>query len=199
MTAQNSISALLNQIYDVKFSKHTPLVVVLLSMVYTVYRTRHYLGSAFSLDALVAWPTAIFIELLVLAASAAMFIALRSSFLAELKGIDKERSAWGVRLAMASLGAAFTALLFVAWADAYALTQAIVPTVIMSLIQVTQMIFLLCFVIAADLDERERLRHELADYRRQAAQDAAGSCPYCHKPVAANNRKRHMDACPMRP
>ena len=80
-----SARALLDQIYDVKFSKHTPLIVVLLSMIYTVFRSADYLARAFHLPALVTWPTAIFLELLVLAASASVFIALRNVYVAELK------------------------------------------------------------------------------------------------------------------
>jgi hypothetical protein len=63
---QGGAWALLEQIYDVKFSKHTPLVVVLLSMIYTVFRSNDYLARSFKLPALVTWPTAIFIELLYL-------------------------------------------------------------------------------------------------------------------------------------
>jgi hypothetical protein len=188
----SSLKALLDQVYDVKFSKHTPLVVVLLSMIYTVYRTRHYLGSAFALDPLVAWPTAIFIELLVLAASAAMFIALRGAFLAELKATDEQRSRYGVYLAFVALGLAFVALLFVAGADAWALTGAIVPTFIMTLIQAAQMIFMMLFIIAADLDEREQLRQDFVSWR-------AGTCPHCMQSVSPNNRARHIAACPMKP
>ena len=71
----SSIKALLDQIYDVKFSKHTPLIVALLSMIYTVYRTQHYLASVFQIDPLVRWPTSVFIELLVLGSAAATFMA----------------------------------------------------------------------------------------------------------------------------
>jgi hypothetical protein len=188
----SNLRALLDQLYDVKFSKHTPLVVVLLSMVYTIYRTRHYLGTAFTLDAWVAWPTAIFIELLVLAASAAMFIALRGAFVAELKTTDEQRSRYGVYLALIALGLAFVALLFVAGADAWSLTKAYIPTFIMTLIQAAQMIFMMLFIIAADLDEREQLRQEYASWK-------AGTCPYCLQPVSPNNRARHIAACPNRP
>lgn len=188
----SSLKALLDQLYDVKFSKHTPLVVVLLSMIYTVYRTRHYLAAAFQLDPLVAWPTAVFIELLVLAASAAMFIARRNSFLAELRSVDVELMRYGVWLALAALALAFAALLFVAGADAWALTGAVVPTFIMTLIQAAQMIFMMLFIVAADFDERERLRQEFASWR-------AGTCPYCLTAVSPNNRARHIAACPNRP
>lgn len=187
----SGVKALLDQLYDVKFSKHTPLIVVLLSMIYTIYRTRHYLGTAFNLDPIVAWPTAIFIELLVLAASAAMFIALRNKFVAELRATDADRANWGVYLSFIVLGVAFFALLFVASSDAWGLTNALIPTIIMSLIQVAQMLFMMLFIVAADFDERDRLRQEFADWR-------AGTCPHCLQPVSPNNRARHLAACPMR-
>ena len=46
----NSFRALLDHIYDAKFSKLTVLSVVLLSMIYTVYRTQHYLIVEFRID-----------------------------------------------------------------------------------------------------------------------------------------------------
>lgn len=195
---QSSAWALLEQIYDVKFSKHTPLVVVLLSMVYTVFRSADYLARAFKLPALVTWPTAAFIELLVLAASASVFIALRNAYIAELKGIDVERAKWGLYIGMVALGAAFLALLFVAWADAYEVTQAIIPAVIMTLVQGAQMLFMLGFIVAADQDEREKLRETYADYQKSVAQTQAGQCPHCFKPVSSNNRARHIQSCPAR-
>lgn len=195
---QGGAWALLDQIYDVKFSKHTPLVVVLLSMIYTVFRSADYLARSFKLPALVTWPTAIFIELLVLAASASVFIALRNAYVAELKGVDIERSRWGLYIGLVALGAAFVALLFVAWADAYEVTQQVIPAVIMTLIQGAQMLFMLGFIVAADQDEREKLRDQYADYQQTAAQIKAGQCPHCFKPVSSNNRARHIASCPAR-
>lgn len=188
----SGIQALLNQVYDVKFSKHTPLVVVLLSMIYTIFRSADYLDRAFHLEWYIAWPTAIFIELLVLATSAAVFIALRAAYIAELKDQDAQRSWWGVYIGFLVLGLAFLALLFVAGADAWAVTQALVPSFIMVLVQAAQMLLLIGFIIAADLEEREKLRDEYIDYQ-------ANCCPYCRKPVSANNRARHMNSCPMKP
>lgn len=184
--------ALLDQIYDVKFSKHTPLVVVLLSMIYTVFRSADYLGRAFKLPMFVTWPTAIFIELLVLAASASVFIALRNAYLAELKEQDTGRSKAGFYIGLTALGLAFVALLFVAGADAWEVTGQIVPTFIMVLIQGSQMLFMLSFIVAADLDEREKLRADFIDY-------LANRCPHCKRPVSPNNRARHIDSCPMKP
>lgn len=184
--------SLLDQLYDVKFSKHTPLVVVLLSMVYTVFRSADYLDRSFHLPWFIAWPTAIFMELLVLAASASVFIALRNVYIAELKQEDVTQSKIGLSIGYLALGLAFLALLFVAGADAYEVTKALVPSFIMVLIQGAQMLFMLGFIVAADLDEREKLRLQFADYRR-------GTCQYCGVPVSANNRARHEKSCAMRP
>jgi hypothetical protein len=190
--------ALLDQLYDVKFSKHTPLVVVLLSMIYTVFRSNDYLARSFHLPWLVTWPTAIFIELLVLAASASVFIALRNAYVAELKGIDVERSRWGLWIGLIALGAAFVALLFVAGADAWEVTQQAVPALIMVLIQGAQMLFMLGFIVAADQDEREKLREQYADYQQTSAQVKASQCPHCFKSISSNNRARHIASCPAR-
>ena len=198
-----SLKALLDQLYDIKFSKHTTLVVVLLSMIYTVYRTQHYLYAEFAVVSIVAWPTSIFIEALVLAAAAAMFAALRDAYIATLKACDAERSRVGIGLSGLALAAAFIGLLFVAWNDAYLITHQIIPTLIMTLAQFSQMLFIVGFISAADLDEREKLRTQYADYqtkvKTQKAQTEAGQCPYCFKVVRPNNRKRHMDSCPNRP
>lgn len=195
---QSGIRAWLDQVYDVKFSKHTPLVVVLLSMVYTVFRSADYLDRAFHLPWFVAWPTAIFIELLVLAASASVFIALRHAYIAELKDQDVKQSRYGLSIGYIALGLSFLALLFVAGADAYQVTQQIVPSFIMVLVQGAQMLFMLSFIVAADIDERGKLRIEYADYQKDQAQQSAGQCPYCFKPVSSNNRARHIASCPAR-
>ncbi len=214
---RSAVKALLDQIYDVKFSKHTTLVVVLISMVYTVYRTEHYLATAYHLEWFVAFFASLFIELLVLAAGASMFVALRGLFIAELRERDAPRASVGVWIAGLCLGAAFLALVFVAISDAWLLTHEYVPTAIMSLVQIAQMLFVVGFIVAADLDEREQLRKEHADYadqltekekERQKQEDlelaekrarAARSCPYCGVEVMPNNRKRHMDSCASKP
>jgi len=195
--------ALLNMIYDVKFSRHTPLLVVLLSMFYTVFRSADYLTRTFNLPAYITWPTATFIELLVLAASAAVFIALRAAYIAELKRQDADRAKLGFYAGFLVLGLAFLALLTVAGADAWAVTQQIIPTLVMVLIQASQMLLLIGFIIAADLEERDRLRVEYADYQQQVAQQRArqlaGQCKYCGVQVSPSNRARHERACPAKP
>ena len=195
---QGGAEALLNQIYDIKFSKHTPLVVVLLSMVYTVFRTADYLTRVFHLPALVTWPTAIFLELLVLAASASVFIAIRNVYIAELKQQDVKQSKWGLAIGYIALALSFLALLFVAGADAWEVTQQAIPAFIMVLIQAAQMLFMLGFIVAADLDEREKLRIEYADHQQVTARLRADQCPHCFKAVSSNNRARHINSCPAR-
>lgn len=190
--------ALLDQIYDVKFSKHTPLIVVLLSMIYTVFRSGDYLTRVFALPWYVTWPTAGFIELLVLAAAASVFIALRAAYIAELKQQDEQRAKMGVYVGFVLLFLAFLALLFVAGADAWKVTGALVPSLIMVVIQACQMLLLIGFIIAADLDEREALRVQYADYKRETVKNAANQCPHCFKEVSINNRARHIQSCPAR-
>lgn len=195
---QASARALLDQIYDVKFSKHTPLIVVLLGMIYTIFRSADYLDRVFHLPGYVAWPTAIFLELLVLAGSASVFIALRNIYVAELKGADVSRAKWGLVVGVPPLALAFVALLFVAWADAYEITRKPVPSLIMTLVQATQMMFMLGFIVAADQDEREKLRVEYTNYKRDQASASANQCPHCFKEVSINNRARHIQSCPAR-
>jgi hypothetical protein len=197
--SRSGVKALLDQLYDVKFSKHTPLVVVLLSMIYTVYRTRDYLARTFRLADLIAWPTAVFIELLILAASAGVFIALRAAYVAELRQRDQGRSWVGVVIALLLLAAAFVALLIVAWADAYALTHDAAPALVMTLIQFSQMLLVCLFIMFADGEERELLRQQHASYQIATTQQRAGQCPHCRRAVTSNNRARHISVCPMRP
>jgi len=132
--------------------------------------------------------------------------ALRHAYVAELKDVDVSRAKVGVWLALTALGGAFLALLFVALGDSWQLTKQIVPTLIMTLTQVTQMLFIIGFICAADLDEREKLRKQFQGYQatqNKAVEDEARrkaeECPYCHKPVKANNRKRHIASCPAKP
>lgn len=186
------IQALFDKIYEVKFSRSVPLAVILLSAVYAIYRSTHYLMSAFHLNIFVAAPTAIFIELLVLGAGALVFITLRRAFIAELTKQDQDISAWGVHASMALLVVSFIALIGIAWADAWLVTEDKLPSLLMTLAQITQSGMIVVFVIVALLDEREDLRTEFANVARR-------SCPYCGLPVSPNNRSRHMAGCAQRP
>lgn len=197
--ARPGVRALLDQIAEVKFSKHVPLVVVLLSAVYAIWRSAHYLMAAFHLHALVASPTALFIEALVLAAGASVFIAQREAFIAELKDEDQALARWGVWLTLTLLGVAFFALLGIAWADAWLITRDWVASCIMVLAQAAQAGLIMAFIVSALLDERSKLRDEYAGWQRQLAQQRANECPYCHQPVTPNNRARHMASCPNKP
>lgn len=197
-TPPSAARAVLDWLYDVKFSKHTVLIVVLLSMIYTVYRTEHWMAAEFGLAPIVAWPAAIFVEALVLAASAYTFGALRAAFIAELKGADSKRAYAGIIAGATVLLAAFVALLFMAWSDAWRLTGLLVPTLIMTLIQFSQMLLVIGMISSADLEERARLRQQYAGWEREAAQAAANECPHCHREVPPHNRARHIAACPMR-
>lgn len=188
---KSSIKALLDQLYDIKFSKHTTLVVALLSMIYTVYRTQHYLIAEYGLGSYVAWPTAVFIEMLVISAAAAVFVAMRNQYIAELKGEDAERSKLGVTIAQVSLVAAFVALLFVAFSDGWRLTHQIIPTSIMALTQFSQMLFIVGFISASDLDERRKLRAELENYQEQVERDRQAELERKH--MEAEQRERDKE------
>jgi hypothetical protein len=188
----SGVQALLDRIYEVKFSRSVPLTVILLSAIYAIYRSTHYLIAAFGLGWWIALPTALFIELLVLGAGALVFISLRRAFIAELTQQDADLSAWGVHASMALLVVSFVALIGIAWADAWLMTEDALPSLLMTLAQITQSGMIVVFVIIALLDEREDLRAEFAQVARR-------SCPYCGSPVSPNNRKRHMESCPQRP
>lgn len=186
------LRALARQVYQLKFSVAIPLVFVLLSMLWTVYRTQHYLIGEFHINSLVAWPTAIAIELLVLSASAGTFMALRAGYIAELKNEDKRRAWVSLSIALVMLVVSFVALLGVAAADAWLMTMDVVPAALMTLIQAAQALLIVWFITHADMEEREQLRIEYAAYR-------SGTCRYCHQPVTPNNRARHEASCVMRP
>lgn len=195
----NPLQALLETLYEVKFSKHTPLVVVLLSMIYTVYRTQHYLSTTFKLDWYVSIPTALFLELLVLAAAASLFLALRGLYLAQLKQEDAEIAQWGVYLALTVLAVAFVALLFIAGSDAWKVTQDWVASFVMTFAQIAQAVLVCCFIIAATLEERAKLRTEFADYAKEMKQRQASQCRYCGRAMGANNLARHEATCRAKP
>lgn len=196
---RNGLEALLDKVYEVKFSRHMPLSVVLLSAIYAVYRSQHYLAAAFHMPWYVALPTALFLELLVLGASAATFIALRGEYVAQLKSEDVDLARWGVHIALVALVVAFVALLGVAWADAWLLTGEAMPALLMTLAQFTQGAFVVGFIVSALLDERAALRAEYADYERSKIALVVNTCPHCGREVTPNNRRRHIDACPARP
>lgn len=193
------LQALLDQIYDLKFNKHVPLTVVMLSTFYTVYRTQHYLKTAFQLDWWIALPTAIFIELLVLGSSAMLFIALRSDYIATKIQKNVDITKINVRLMFATLGISFAALLGLAMADAWLLTKDFAPSFVMTLVQAAQMLFICGFIINATIDERSKIDDELEEDAQLEKTNQANQCPYCFKPVLPNNRRRHMAVCPMKP
>lgn len=195
----SGLQALLDQIYEIKFNKHVPLTVVMLSTIYTVYRTHHYLKTAFHLDSWVSFPTAVFIELLVLGASAMLFIALRADFIAKTTERDADLTRLNVIAMLITLIAAFVALLGLAAADAWLLTHELAPAFVMTLVQATQMLFICGFIINATVDEREKIREYFETLERESKTTSANSCPYCFKSVLPNNRRRHMDACPNKP
>lgn len=203
----NGVTALLNKIYEIKFSRHVPLTVVLLSAVYAVYRSQHYLTNAFKLNAYVSIPTAVFLELLVLGASAVTFIAFRNGYIAQLKAEDQDLSNLGIIVALTSLTVAFVTLLGVAWADAWLVTKDYLGSFLMTLAQFVQASFIVGFIVNSLLDERAALRIEYENYQklRRAAEDKekeekavfnATHCPYCKRPVSINNRARHIRTCP---
>lgn len=197
--SSSGLKALLDQVYEIKFNKHVPLTVVMLSTIYTVYRTHHYLGTAFNISAWVTWPTSIFIELLVLGSSAMLFIALRSDYIANKIKKNTDITAINVKLTFGTLGISFAALLGLAMADAWLLTHDFIPSFVMTLVQAAQMLFICSFIINATIDEREKIDDELAALERLSKTDQADKCPYCFKAVLSNNRRRHMGSCPMRP
>jgi hypothetical protein len=193
--SQSPLAAFYNKIYQVKFSRHVPLTVVLLSGVYAVYRSQHYLSSAFKLSAFISVPTANFLELLVLGASATTFIAFREDYVAQLKKADQGLSYAGVQLSVTALVIAFIALLGIAWADAWIITQKLLPAVLMTLVQFVQAAFILSFIVNSLLEEREILRKEYEEHKRRRAL----ACPYCDQTVSLNNRARHISTCPLNP
>lgn len=186
------MAALLNLIYEVKFSRHVPLTVILLSGIYAVYRSAHYFVAEFGLPRYVAWPTAVFIELLVLGCGALVFITFRAAYIAALRQEDERLANIGAYAALTLLGVALAALLGIAWADAWLMTGDVAPAAIMTLAQLGQSGMILIFVVTALLDERATLREEHASAQRNG-------CRYCGMLVSPNNRARHEAICPQRP
>lgn len=189
---KGNFEAFMDRVYEVKFSRSVPLGVILLSGVYAVYRSAHYLGYRFHLDPWVSWPTSLFIEFLVLGSGALVFMTQRQAFLAEHTQLDRDLAGWGVWVGLTLLGVSFFALLSIAIGDAWAVTQDYLATFLMSLVQIAQSMMIITFVILALLDEREDLRAQLEDTTRQ-------SCPYCGLKVSPNNRARHIKVCSKNP
>jgi len=187
-----SARALLNLVYEVKFSRHVPLTVILLSAAYAVYRSMHYLKATFHLGIWIALPTALFIELLILGCGALVFITFRDAYVAELRNEDQDIARIGAWGSLTLLGFGLAALLSIAAADAWLMTEDAGAAAIMTLIQIGQSGMILIFVVTALLDERAKLRDQYADYRR-------GVCRWCGAPITPNNRARHENACPQRP
>lgn len=196
----SGIKALLDQVYAIKFSKHVPLVMILLFAVFAVWRTNNYVAHQMSVSWLVSGSLAICIELAMIAAGAACFISMREAYIRELKQEDAERARLGVYISFAMLGVTTLALMVLAGADGHMESGGNIAFVLlMLLIQFVQSCAILIFINVADLDEREKLREQFRQNHQKNIQQKASECPYCHKHVAPNNRARHMNSCPMKP
>lgn len=196
---ESGFSALLDHIYHVKFSKHVPLVMILLFAVFAVWRTNHYVSTQMRMGGLISWPLAVCIELAMLASGAACFISMRAAYIRELKDEDVARARVGTYVGYAMFGTTTIALLVLAGADGAAESAGdIAFTLLMLLIQFVQSCAMLVFLNIADLEEREKLRVQYADYTRGVKQSLATRCPYCEREVTPNNRKRHMETCAAR-
>lgn len=184
--------ALLDQVYDLKFDKAIPLAGILLSGIYAIYRSTHYLSVEFKLPILVALPTSFFIELLVLSAGALVFISQRQAFIKELEKQDQKLASVGVFISIVLLAVSFVALVGIAIADASLVTGEFAPAALMAIIQCAQCLGICVFVVVALLDER-------ADLRLAYRDGIMKSCPHCSREVTPNNRSRHIESCPMNP
>lgn len=207
----NSFKALLDKIYEIKFSRHVPLTMILLFAVFAVWRTNHYVAAQLQVGLLVSGALAICIEMAMLAAGASCFISLREAYVKELRGEDADRSKLGVWASFIMLGVTTIALLVLAAADGYLESAGSWTFVIlMLLIQFVQSCAIVVFINLADLEERQLLRDQHKAYMLEMARKStqereaaiikqAKECPYCHREVHINNRQRHMSVCPMKP
>lgn len=166
----NVVKAVLTSIYNAKFDKLVPLAVLLLSIVYVIYRTGSYLSIALHLNGWIAWPTSVFIELLVLGSAAATLVARRYKYITELRQEDTNIAQVGVVLSIIMLVAAFLALLFIAWNDAFIESHKnYITALILSLVQVVQMLMTINLIVGADIDSRESLRNEFKAFEAREA------------------------------
>jgi hypothetical protein len=115
----SSLRALLDQIYTIKFSKHVPLVMVLLFAIFAVWRTNHYVAAQMSVGLVVSVSLAVCIELAMIAAGASCFISMREAYIRELKGEDHDRAKLGVRASYVMLAVTTVALMVLAGADGH--------------------------------------------------------------------------------
>lgn len=207
----NSVTAFLDKIYEIKFSRHVPLVMVILFAVFAVWRTNHYVETQLHTNPLVSWALAICIELAMLAAGASCFIAMREAYIKELRNEDSERAKIGVKAAFLMLGITTLALLVLAGADgALESNSNGVFVFLMLLIQFVQSCAIVVFINIADLEERAILRKQHADYIKALATQQANEtrdnilrsvneCEWCHRTIHPKNRRRHMISCSMKP
>lgn len=196
---KSGIEALFDTIYQIKFSRNVPLFAILLSGIWAVHRSSHYMQTAFHLDWLIAFPSALFIEILVVSAAAMTFIMLREVFVTELRNQDTGIAKVGAWSSLTILSVSLAALIGIAWADAMNATQEIFPALLMAMIQLVQSGMIALFIISALLDERHALREQYKDLARELTQRQAQECPYCKLPISSNNRARHLRSCALNP
>lgn len=202
--SDSSIKAFFDLIYEIKFSRHVPLTVILLFGFYAVWRSNHYISETIHLSLYVSLPLSISIELAMFACGAMCFIALRENYIRELNKIDVGRGSIGIYASYGSLLIMTVALLFIAGADgALESNHDPVFMLFMILIQLIQSILVIVFLNIADLDERDKLRKQFAQQQKnQQVSNAiwtANHCPHCLQRVPSKNRKRHINSCAANP
>jgi len=196
---ESHLKALFDHIYEIKFSKHVPLVMVLLFAVFAVWRTNSYISTTMGVDWYISGSLAVCIELLLLASGAACFMTMRAAYIRELKQEDAERAKFGVWCAYAMTILASVVLVGIAGADGAKESSGNLAFIfIMIVLQLCQSCIIGVFINIADLEERDKLRLAHEAHKRALTRQSVNECPYCHCQVSLHNRKRHIKGCIVR-
>lgn len=209
--------ALLEWIKHAKFSTHLPMVVYLGLMFLTGWRSHEVFAVLLQLPDTIAWPSAVALEFMGLAAIAITFNAHRDSYIAQLKNEDYEESKIGVWVGYILNLAVMTMLVSVALYDAQYKTSDILGIFVLVLVQSCQAFMTISLLVAGIIEERKNLRNQLEQWKideeqrqrelekqrnelaEKQLQEDASKCKWCKKPQLPQNMKRHIDACPLNP
>ena len=189
-----------------KFDIRIPLAVVIVSMIYTVYRSADFGVQYLNLPLIISWVSAVVLEFSVIGDGALIFAMLREQYVKQLDKEDNGRALFGLFLAMLAMVLLFGILGGVAYEDARARSSDPLAVLLVTANQIVQTIFVVILLIRADLAERSIIRKQREQdkesrllAKKLASQIDQTPCAYCGKSYGKTNIKRHESTCRCNP
>lgn len=202
----NFIRMFFDAVLKNKFNIRVPLFLVIMSLLWTVWRSADFAQHVLMFPVAVAWATSVSIEGGVTGAAALAYVALCGLYERQLKKMDVMRARIECGMGFLALITAFVALAGIAYADAWQLTHSFWPALLSVFVQIVQMLFIVNLLLVAERHARDEIR-AVAEARAKAERDkrlmesniAKVKCQYCPLYYSPRSVKRHEAKCRCKP